>query len=100
MGLNFGVFSPTIRVAAITFALTSTLPGGASAQDLEVPIFEYGSDGQASCFTSVVSGLKADGDGFVAVRSGPGTQYRKIDDIHNGDIVTVYDTKGQCFGVM
>jgi Bacterial SH3 domain len=101
MGLYFGVFSPAIRVAAITFAPTLTLAGGASAQDLEVPIFEYGSDGQAaSCFTSVVSGLQANGDGFVAVRSGPGTQYRKIDDIHNGDVVTVYDTKGQWFGVM
>jgi hypothetical protein len=57
MGPYFGFFNPTIRVAAITFALASTLAGGALAQDLEVPIFEYGSDGQAaSCFTSVVSG--------------------------------------------
>jgi hypothetical protein len=101
MGRYLGIFSTTIRVGAIAFALASTLAGSASAQDPEVPIFEHGSDGQAaSCFTSVVAGLKPDGDGFVAVRSGPGTQYKKIDDIHNGDVVTVYDTKGQWFGVM
>lgn len=77
------------------------IPGSAMAQNLDFPILEHGSDGQAaSCFTSVVSGLKKGGDGFLAVRSGPGTQYMKIDEIHNGDVVTVYDTKGKWFGVM
>lgn len=31
-----------------------------------------------------VSGLKADGDGFLAVRSGPGTAYAILDKLGNG----------------
>jgi peptidoglycan hydrolase-like protein with peptidoglycan-binding domain len=75
--------------------------GSASARNLDVIIIEHASDGQmASCFTATVFGLKADGDGFLAVRSGPGSNYRKIDELHNGDVVTVYDTNGDWKGVM
>ena len=51
-------------------------------KDLDVPITEEGGDGQmANCSSSTVYGLEAGEDGFLAVRSGPGTQYRKIDEL-------------------
>ena len=34
------------------------------------------------------------GDRFLAVRSGPGPQYRKIGEIHNGDFVSTCDARG------
>lgn len=44
-------------------------------------------------------GLDPNGDGFLAVRSGPGTNYRKIDELYNGDWVFVLAERGQWFGV-
>jgi Bacterial SH3 domain len=93
--------SSTIGTQPTGHAPNENSSSGASAQTLDVAIFEHASDGQmASCSTSTVSGLKVNGDGFLAVRSGPGSQYKKIDELHNGDVVTVYDTKGKWFGVM
>ena len=44
----------------------------ALANDLDVPVTEEAGDGQiANCSSAMVSGLKANGDGFLAVRSGP-----------------------------
>lgn len=69
--------------------------------DLDVPVMEYGGDGQAAnCASSTVHGLKAGGDGFLAVRSGPGTQYRKIDELYNGEVVIVYEVRDKWAGVV
>ena len=69
--------------------------------ELDVAVMEHGGDGQmANCASSMVTGLKADGDGFLAVRSGPGTGYRKIDELHNGDIVMVFEQRGNWAGVV
>lgn len=74
--------------------------GGTAGNRLDVPVLEQGGDGQAAnCASSVVAGLKAGGDGFLAVRSGPGTEYRKIDELQNGDVVYVYDRKGDWVGI-
>lgn len=72
----------------------ATLIGAAPAvaAPLDVTIYENGGDGQmAECTLEQVAGLKANGDGFLAVRTGPGSNYRKIDELHNGDYVLVYD---------
>lgn len=86
-----------------TFALTLAGPTKAvgTTKDLDVPIMEYGGDGQAAnCASSVVTGLKASGDGFLAVRSGPGSRYRKLDELHNGEVVIVYEVRGKWAGVV
>ncbi|MCV0429452.1 MAG: peptidoglycan-binding protein [Roseibium sp.] len=73
---------------------------GSAGADLDVAIIEYGGDGQAAtCASSVVAGLNSKGDGFLAVRSGPGPDYRKIDELHNGDVVYAFDQKGDWVGV-
>ncbi len=77
------------------------LPAGhAAAQVLEVPIHEMAGDGQAAtCGVSEIAGLKADGDGFLAVRSGPGGNYRKLAELHNGDRVTEIERRGKWVGI-
>lgn len=66
-----------------------------AAQVLDVPFADSGGDGQAAwCASSIVAGLNPNGDGFLAVRTGPGTQFRKIDEVHNGDVVATCDSRG------
>jgi hypothetical protein len=47
------------------------------------------------CYTAHVRGLNPYGDNFLAVRSGPDGDYRKIDVLHNGDRVIVCDRVGR-----
>lgn len=82
----------TKTILFFSIAAVTCLPVSAISQPLDVTIFESGGDGQmAECTLEKVSGLKASGDGFLAVRAGPGTSYRKIDELYNGDYVLVYD---------
>ncbi len=88
--------------------LTLSVP--ALANKLDVPIIEKGEyDGVSvseiadilpTCTGSKVAGLDPGGDGFLAVRSGPGSQYRKLVELHNGDRVSVFDQKGDWAGVV
>ncbi len=83
-------------------ALAATLFAAAiAANTLDVPVMETGGDGQmANCASSRVAGLKAGGDGFLAVRSGPGSDYRKLDELHNGDVVIVFEMRGKWAGIV
>ena len=76
------------------------LAGGmAEAQQLDVE-FPIPEDGQAAgCAGSQVAGLDPNGDGFLAVRTGPGTDFRKIDELHNGDTVRTCAKSGAWIGV-
>ncbi|MCG8274120.1 integron [Aquamicrobium sp. NLF2-7] len=55
-------------------------------------------DGCAS--NGVVVGLKAAGDGFLAVRAGPGIGHAKIDQLHNGDAIFVCTSAGAWMGIV
>jgi hypothetical protein len=85
-----------------TFSLPVERVTETSAKNnLDVPILEAGGDGQmASCSSSTVYGLKSGGDGFLAIRSGPGTEYRKIGELYNGDVVFVFEARGKWAGVV
>lgn len=74
----------------------------AAANDLDVPITENPyRDCEAAWFTmGEVHGLKAGGDGFLSVRSGPGSEYRKLDEVYNGDQVEIYEKRGKWLGVV
>ena len=58
------------------------------ASPRSVPVM-VGGDAETDACSAVgqVKGLKAGGDGFLAVRSGPGTTYRMVDKIGNGQLV-------------
>lgn len=93
--ITFGV------VAASVFTALSLSATPSAAQALDVPIHESASDGQAAnCAVGTVMGLKADGDGFLAVRTGPDANYRKIGELHNGDRVTIFEGRDGWYGVL
>lgn len=71
----------------------------AAAQTLEVDFFILEDDQAAGCLSATVTGLDPQGDGFLAVRSGPGTGYRKIDELYNGDHVRPCDAQGKWHGI-
>jgi hypothetical protein len=47
-----------------------------------------------------VKGLKADGDGFLAVRSGPGTAYAMVDKLSNGREMYLCGEQGQWLAIV
>lgn len=58
----------------------------------ERPVMIYSNSPFDSCMsTGMVAGLKADGDGFLAVRSGPSVKHTIKDKILNGQIVWLCD---------
>jgi len=63
------------------------------------PIIEKVDGDFDTCALGEVTGLKTEGDGFLAVRSGPGTIFAKIDEIHNGDRVYMFTQVGEWIGI-
>ncbi len=85
-------------VLAVVLSLAS---GVLQAQGLDRAIFEHESDGQAAnCSAGTVMGLRADGDGFLAVRSGPGPDFRKLGELRNGDRVTIFNGEGDWLAIL
>jgi uncharacterized protein YraI len=79
-------FAPIVFAAGMAAALT----GSARAGDC----------------TGFVVGVKpisqynhAAGNGFLAVRTGPGTKYRQVGEVYRGDEVSVYDRRGNWYAV-
>lgn len=91
-------------ISGTCICLMTTLAGAALtptlAQSLDVPVMEHASDDLDTCALGQIVGLKADGDGFLAVRSGPATSYPKLDELHNGDQVWLFDQKGEWIGIV
>ncbi len=81
------------------FALLLVFGVPVSAQQLDVE-FSIIEDGQAAgCAGATVTGLDPNGDGFLSVRTGPGTQFRKIDELYNGSTVRTCAKQGKWWGV-
>lgn len=87
-------------LAAAIVGLAAALTSPTFGQQLLVPIIERASDGLDTCALGEVTGLKADGDGFLAVRSAPGSSHPKIDEVHNGDRLWVFTEIGDWLGVV
>jgi Bacterial SH3 domain len=84
------------KALATVLLLAGTM---AEAQDLDVPFGIVEDDQAAGCLAAFVAGLDPNGDGFLAVRAGPGTNHRKIDELYNGDRVRTCARSGAWFGV-
>ncbi|MGB3408633.1 MAG: SH3 domain-containing protein [Jannaschia sp.] len=90
---------PSLSAAAILSAAL-TLP--APAQTLDVPIRPPCNQAttEAACTgVGTVMGLDPNGDGFLSVRTGPGTAFQKIGELRNGDRVTTIDGQDGWLGV-
>lgn len=62
----------------------------APAQNVIVPDGPYVSD--TGC---LVKGLNPNGDGFLALRRGPGTKYKQIGSLRNGDAAYLRKCEGK-----
>lgn len=74
--------------------------GTTMAQQLDVPIIEHADENLDTCAYGQVIGLKSEGDNFLAVRSGPASDYTKLDELKNDDKVWMYDVQGEWFGIV
>ena len=75
------------------------LSSAANSQQLDVE-FGITEDAQAAgCAGAVVTGLDPNGDGFLSVRTGPGSKFRKLDELHNGDSVRTCAKQGAWYGI-
>jgi hypothetical protein len=91
------------RAAALPLALLSSLAiaGAALAGALAVPVIVGKVAEYDACMSSgAVKGLDPHGDGFLAARAGPGSQYQMIDKLLEGQNVFVCDERGQWLGVV
>jgi|SRR5690242_2659941 len=52
------------------------------------------------CSNGVVIGLDPHGDGFLAVKAGPGLKYPRIDKLHNGEQVYLCAEAGDWYGIV
>ncbi|WP_420408278.1 SH3 domain-containing protein [Hoeflea sp.] len=71
----------------------------ALSQALDVPVMERANEDLDTCALGQVAGLKVDGDGFLAVRSGPDSGHAKLDELSNGDRVWLFDRQGEWIGI-
>ena len=70
------------------------------AQPLVVDVMERADDGLDTCAYGQVAGLKSDGDGFLSVRTGPGTKYDSFDELKNNDKVWLFEEKDGWYGIV
>lgn len=85
------------RLVAVLIA-TMSVVGAAEAQTAVRVGGE--ADYDACSGFGVVKGLNPRGDGFLAVRSGPGSRNPRLDKIHNGQQVWFCDQKGVWIGIV
>ena len=86
------------RFPLLLFAL-ALLTSPTAAQQLQVEFTIIEDDQAAGCLAADVTGLDPGGDGFLAVRTGPGSGYAKVDEIHEGDRVRSCARQGPWHGI-
>ncbi len=86
-----------LTIAFILFLCSGILT---QAQQLQKPILEIQEEDWDTCSFGEVANLDPDGDNFLAVRSGPGTNYQMIDKIHSGEHVWIFNHDGNWMGVV
>lgn len=89
-------------VSAVILALA--VSSGASGQERSpkpVPVLVGGEADYDACgAVGAVQGLNPDGDGFLAVRSGPGTAYAQRHLLYENDQVILCDHRGEWIAVV
>jgi hypothetical protein len=92
-------------VAILTIGVIVAVAPGAAGQGAgirpQVPvIIEHSPEGYAPCAYGVVHNLDPKGDGFLAVKAGPGLQYERIDKLYNGKQVIICGDKGPWYAIV
>ncbi|MDD9726445.1 SH3 domain-containing protein [Roseovarius sp. SK2] len=79
-----------MKKTLISLAILGAFATTASAQNIVVPDNRGPTD--SGC---LVKGLDPNGDGFLALRTGPGSKYQQIGNLHNGDAAYIYGGQGK-----
>ena len=96
--------SPMIRLISLAL-VGSILAHSAAAQDApihpQVPVIIGGDTSLDACSSNgVVVGLDPNGDGFLAVKSGPGLSYPRMDKLYNGEQIHICGETDSWFAVV
>jgi hypothetical protein len=87
-------------MATACLALVASAPALAQVK-IDVPVMIGGSADHDACPSSgVIVGLNPRGDGFLSVRSGPGSSYAEMDRLYNGNQVQICDDSGSWMAVV
>ena len=90
-----------IGALALVGLLVGTHLGIARAQSaIPVIVGTDGPDWDACGAVGRVVGLNPDGDNFLAVRSGPSTDFTKIDEVYTNDALWLCEKRGRWWGVV
>ena len=90
-----------LRSILMTLFLSLTLATTPTLAADPVPVMHGGEPNLDACGGwGEVRGLNPNGDGFLAVRTGPGTEYPMIDRLHKGDGVHFCDQRGDWIGIV
>lgn len=97
--MSTGIKRTILGLAAV--ASIATAPLAMAQQAPEVPVMVGDSaDFDACGSTGAVTGLDPAGDNFLAVRSGPGSDYAQIDSLNQGDLIQLCETNGRWQGIV
>jgi hypothetical protein len=96
------IVARVLRSTGILAALAlACLPAATVAQGARVPVIAGQNPGYDACGSQgVVRGLNPQGDGFLAVRAGPGSGYGMLDKVYNGYILNLCDQRGNWLGLV
>jgi hypothetical protein len=89
------------RFGILAALALTCLPAMTPAQSGRVPVMAGGNADFDACGSQgVVRGLDPQGDGFLAVRAGPGSGYTMLDKVYNGYILNICDERENWLGVV
>ena len=77
-------FATILTIGVMVCVATATGGQEASIRPRVPVIIEHSPEGYAPCAYGIVHNLDPKGDGFLAVKAGPGLHYERIDKLYNG----------------
>jgi hypothetical protein len=93
--------SATILTIAVFVCVATAAVGQEAGIRPQVPIvIKHSAEGYDPCKYGVVHNLDPKGDGFLAVKAGPGLHYERIDKLNNGKQVFICGDKGKWYAIV
>jgi hypothetical protein len=91
----------TVRAFAVRAAGTALPPPSIPTPNERVPVvIAARPDAESACGKGVVFDLDPHGDGFLAVKAGPGLTFLRIDKLYNGEQVYLCARAGDWYGIV
>ena len=85
----------------LTAAALAALTTVTAANRLTVPVIPGAIEDADACpGTGIVEGLNPHGDGFLAVKAGPGLNFDRIDKLYNGAQVHICEQRGEWLAIV